>query len=147
MPTALATAYVREWMIGSPPVITPRTTIATALRLLREHTLPALPVCEAGRLRGLVSERALLRLTPSEVTTLDVYELRESSTGSPSLASPSRCPIPSVPTPPWRRRRQCSCGRAGRWSPSWRARIWWACSRTLAVLAAAIGHAAPASTS
>jgi acetoin utilization protein AcuB len=67
---------VREWTVGSP-VITPRTTISTALRLLREHSLPALPVWEEGRLAGLVDEKALLRLTPSEATTLDVYELRE----------------------------------------------------------------------
>jgi acetoin utilization protein AcuB len=65
---------VREWMIASPPA--PRTTVATALRLLREHRLPALPVWAGDRLRGLVTEKALLRLTPSEVTTLDVYELR-----------------------------------------------------------------------
>ena len=73
----LSTARVRDWMISSVPVITQQTTIATALRLLREHGLPALPVVSGGRLAGLVDEKALLRLTPSEATTLDVYELRE----------------------------------------------------------------------
>ncbi len=77
MDTDLCTTRVRDWMIPSPPVVTPRTTIATALRLLREHDLPALPVCDGGRIQGLVDEKALLRLTPSEATTLDVYELRE----------------------------------------------------------------------
>jgi acetoin utilization protein AcuB len=67
---------VREWMIASP-VITPRTTIATALRLLREHGLSALPVWDRGRLVGMAYETDLLRMTPSEATTLDVYELRE----------------------------------------------------------------------
>jgi acetoin utilization protein AcuB len=69
------TASVRNSMIFSP-VITPRTTVATALRLLREHDTAALPVCEGDRLLGLVRETGLLRLTPSDVTTLDVYELR-----------------------------------------------------------------------
>ena len=67
---------VRSGMISSP-VITPRTTVATALRLLREHDVAALPVCDGGRFVGLVRENGLLRLTPSEVATLDVYELRD----------------------------------------------------------------------
>jgi acetoin utilization protein AcuB len=70
------TPSVRDRMVASP-VITPRTTVATALRLLREHELPALPVSDGERFVGLVRETALLRLTPSEVTTLDVYELRD----------------------------------------------------------------------
>jgi len=69
------TASVRSSTIFSP-VITPRTTVATALRLLREHETKALPVCDADRFVGLVNETGLLRLTPSDVTTLDVYELR-----------------------------------------------------------------------
>jgi acetoin utilization protein AcuB len=76
MSTDLATTPVRDRMIPSPPTETPQTTVAAALRLLREHHLPALPVCEGGRVRGVVDEKALLRLTPSEATTLDVYELR-----------------------------------------------------------------------
>lgn len=67
---------VRSSMISSP-IITPRTTVATALRLLREHGVAALPVCDAGRFVGLVDEKGLLRLTPSELATLDVYELRD----------------------------------------------------------------------
>lgn len=72
----LRQAWVCDWMAGAAPVITPRTTVATALRLIREHRVPALPVCQGERFLGLVDEKALLRLTPSEATTLDVYELR-----------------------------------------------------------------------
>jgi acetoin utilization protein AcuB len=73
----------REWtrveqrMMAPVPAITPRTSVATALRLLREHRAPALPVSDGPRFIGLVDEKALLRLTPSDATTLDVYELRE----------------------------------------------------------------------
>jgi acetoin utilization protein AcuB len=70
-------SHVREWMVSSVPVITPRTTVATALRLLREHKVPALPVVADGRLLGLVDEKEMLRYTPSEATTLDVYELHD----------------------------------------------------------------------
>ncbi len=66
---------VRDWVLFDVPVITPRTTVATALRLLREHALPALPVRDGERVAGVVDERGLLRLTPSEATTLDAYEL------------------------------------------------------------------------
>lgn len=72
----IRTASVRNSTVASP-VITPRTTVATALRLLREHGLRALPVSDGDRLLGLVRETGLLRLTPSDVTTLDVYELRD----------------------------------------------------------------------
>ncbi|MBI4277535.1 MAG: CBS domain-containing protein [Armatimonadetes bacterium] len=69
----LGEARSRDWMVATP-IVTPRTTVATALRLIREQGLPALPVCEGSRFLGLVTEKALLRLTPSEATTLDVYE-------------------------------------------------------------------------
>jgi acetoin utilization protein AcuB len=77
MAVDLKETRVRDWMEASLPVVTPRTNVATALRLLREHRIPALPVCDAERFVGLIDEKALLRLTPSEATTLDIYELRE----------------------------------------------------------------------
>ncbi len=73
----LRTSHVRTWMAPPAPVITPRTTVATALRLLREHKVTTLPVVDGTWFIGLADDRALLRLTPSEATTLDVYELRE----------------------------------------------------------------------
>ena len=73
----LRSTRVSDCMTASVAVITPRTTVATALRLLREQGLPALPVRDENGLVGLVDEKALLRLTPSEATTLDVYELHD----------------------------------------------------------------------
>ncbi len=73
----LNSARVRDWMAAPLPAITPRTTVATALRLLREHCVAAVPVLDGTRVVGLVDEKSLLRFTPSEATTLDVYELRE----------------------------------------------------------------------
>ena len=69
-------ARVREGMVSSP-VITPRTSVRTALRLLRENCVPALPVFDEGQFLGLVDEKSLLRLSPSEATTLDVWELHD----------------------------------------------------------------------
>ena len=73
----LGSAHVRSITITAVPVITPKTTVATALRLMREHGISTLPVCAEAGLLGLVSEKTLLRFTPSEATTLDVYELRD----------------------------------------------------------------------
>ncbi|HKV46397.1 MAG TPA: CBS domain-containing protein [bacterium] len=73
----LNSARTRDSMVTEIPLITSKTTVATALKLLREHKVPALPVMAEEGLLGLVDEKALLRLTPSEATTLDVYELRE----------------------------------------------------------------------
>lgn len=73
----LRSADVRSIMVSALPVITPKTTIATALRLMREHGISTLPVSSDAGLQGLVTEKALLRFTPSEATTLDVYELRD----------------------------------------------------------------------
>jgi acetoin utilization protein AcuB len=73
----LRSADIRSIMVSALPVITPKTTIATALRLMREHGISTLPVSSDAGLQGLVTEKTLLRFTPSEATTLDVYELRD----------------------------------------------------------------------
>ncbi len=88
----------RDRMIASP-VITPRTTVGTALRLVRENCLPALPVVDGDRFVGLVDEKALLRLTPSEATTLDAYELHEvlERLKVAKVTSPSRTVPPDAP--------------------------------------------------
>lgn len=50
-----------EIMLPHPPAVAPRTAAREALRLLRRHRLPALPVIGAGgRLAGMVTEAALL---------------------------------------------------------------------------------------
>jgi CBS domain-containing protein len=67
---------VRNWLSPAAPAVTGRTGVGTTLRLLRESGQVALPLVENGNLLGLVFEKDLLRLAPSEATTLDVYELR-----------------------------------------------------------------------
>jgi acetoin utilization protein AcuB len=60
------------------PVITvrPETPIQEALRLMRtEHFRRAPVVDEHGRLVGIVSERDLLHASPSEATSLSIWEI------------------------------------------------------------------------
>jgi CBS domain-containing protein len=55
------------WMLTSFPTITPSTRVSTAIRLLNEHALVALPVCDQGQFVGFVDDKAVLYCTPSEL--------------------------------------------------------------------------------
>lgn len=60
------------------PVITalPDMPIQEALNLMREKGIRRLPVVDSrGRLRGIVSDRDLLHASPSDATSLSVWEL------------------------------------------------------------------------
>lgn len=66
---------VSDWLDSATPVVSSRTTIQEALRLVRGHGFPALPVCEGGRFLGLVREKDLLKMTPSQATLLSRHEI------------------------------------------------------------------------
>lgn len=69
---------VRERM--SHPVITifPETTMQEALDLMRTERIRRLPVVnKKGRLLGIVTEADLDKASPSEATTLSIWEIRE----------------------------------------------------------------------
>jgi acetoin utilization protein AcuB len=60
------------------PVITalPDMPIQEAMNLMREKDIRRLPVVDSrGRLRGIVSDRDLLHASPSDATSLSVWEL------------------------------------------------------------------------
>jgi acetoin utilization protein AcuB len=66
---------VSEYMTLSAPVISLRTSVRDALRIVRGHGFSALPVCDKGRFLGLVREKDLLRMTPSQATLLSRHEI------------------------------------------------------------------------
>jgi acetoin utilization protein AcuB len=62
----------------SKPVITalPDMPIQEALNLMREKGIHRLPVVDSdGKLKGIVSDRDLLHASPSDATSLSVWEL------------------------------------------------------------------------
>lgn len=61
----------------SHPVIhiPPDTSIHDALQLMKREGIRRTPVVKKGKLVGIVSEKDLLNATPSQVTTLNVWEL------------------------------------------------------------------------
>jgi acetoin utilization protein AcuB len=64
----------------SHPVITayPDTTMEDALELMHNQQVRRLPVIDRqGKLSGIVSERVLLKASPSDATTLDRWEMKE----------------------------------------------------------------------
>lgn len=64
----------------SQPAITasPETSAAAAMKLIHAKRIRRLPVLDHdGRLIGIVSERDLLRASPSPATTLSVWEMNE----------------------------------------------------------------------
>ncbi len=48
---------VREVMTAEPATVTPTTSVAEAAQLLRQHDVGSLPVVDAGRLTGIVTDR------------------------------------------------------------------------------------------
>ena len=66
---------VRNWMQVRPLTITGDMLVSEAKRLLSENNLHALPVVEAGRLRGLVTRANLLRTAHFVLRTQSAAEL------------------------------------------------------------------------
>ncbi|MEX2501373.1 MAG: CBS domain-containing protein [Trueperaceae bacterium] len=66
---------VREWMTASPVTVHGDTPVMEAMQLLRDGGYRRLPVVDAERLVGIVTDRDLKEATPSSATTLSVYEL------------------------------------------------------------------------
>ena len=73
--TEILPARVRDLMTPAPLAISPETSVQEAYRLMQDQRMSHLPVCEDGRLVGLVSERDLLWVLPSPATSLAAHEL------------------------------------------------------------------------
>lgn len=67
--------FVGERM--SRPVVTipPDMPVPDALKLMQRESIRRLPVVEDGKLVGIVSDKDLLNASPSQATTLSVWEL------------------------------------------------------------------------
>lgn len=91
---------VADAMTPGPLTVTPRTSVAAALRLVRDNGIGHLPVVEHGRVVGVVRQERLLTLTPSEATTLSRHELLDTLSRltveravEPALTLPPRTPL------------------------------------------------------
>ena len=66
---------VKDRMTLNPYTVTPDTPINDAFAIMKDHNFRRLPVVKQGKLVGIVTEKELQRVTPSDATTLSVFEL------------------------------------------------------------------------
>mgnify|MGYP005855393281 CR=1 FL=1 len=67
--------FVKERMTANPITTTENTPIAEAGEILRKHSFSRLPVMKDDKLVGIITRDDLLKVSPSEATTLSVWEL------------------------------------------------------------------------
>lgn len=66
---------VSEWMTKDPRVVSSKTPVMEAMQMMRSGGYRRLPVVDGGALVGIVTDRDLRDATPSQATSLSVYEL------------------------------------------------------------------------
>jgi CBS domain-containing protein len=66
---------VREWMSPNPITITPKTSLGAANRLMKENNIRRLPVVQDGKLVGIVTLGDLREASPSDATSLSIFEI------------------------------------------------------------------------
>lgn len=67
--------FVRDQMIQDVVTVTPATSVPEALKTMQEHSIKRLPVMQNEKLVGIVTESALLKVSPSPATSLSIFEI------------------------------------------------------------------------
>lgn len=66
---------IKDRMTPHPITVPPEASIADAFSTMRDHGISRLPVMQKGKLLGMVTKNGLQRVTPSDATSLSVFEL------------------------------------------------------------------------
>lgn len=66
---------VKDKMTPHPITVSPDISISEAFSIMRDHGISRLPVMQKGKLLGIVTQNGLQRVTPSDATSLSVFEL------------------------------------------------------------------------
>ncbi len=66
---------VKDKMTPHPITVAPTISISEAFSIMRDHGISRLPVMQKGKLLGIVTKNGLQRVTPSDATSLSVFEL------------------------------------------------------------------------
>lgn len=66
---------VRDWMSSPVYSIAPNTPISTAHKIMKDKRVRRLPVLDNGRLVGIVTRGDVREASPSDATTLSIWEL------------------------------------------------------------------------
>jgi acetoin utilization protein AcuB len=71
----LATTLVKEWMTAPVISVRPFTSISTAHQIMKEKGIRRLPVVDDDGLVGMVTLGDVREASPSDATTLSIWEL------------------------------------------------------------------------
>ncbi len=66
---------VRDWMTPNPITIDPKTTLPEAHKLMKECHIRRLPVVDHGRVVGILTLGDIREASPSDATSLSIFEL------------------------------------------------------------------------
>jgi acetoin utilization protein AcuB len=66
---------VRDWMTNSVISVVPDTAISSAHQTMKEHGIRRVPVLEDDKLVGIVTIGDIREASPSDATTLSIWEL------------------------------------------------------------------------
>ena len=73
--------FVANRMTKHPVLVASTTTVDEAIQLLKKNNIRRLPVVDDGKLVGIVTDKDLMRVTPSAATTLAKYEINSLLSG------------------------------------------------------------------
>ncbi|MBQ7628605.1 MAG: CBS domain-containing protein, partial [Selenomonadaceae bacterium] len=68
--------FVAERMTKHPVSVTSNATIGDVDRLMKKHKFHRMIVIDNGKLVGYLSDRDIVRVTPSPATSLSKFEIR-----------------------------------------------------------------------
>lgn len=71
----LENVRVREWMTTPVVTVSPSTPISSAHQIMKQNSIRRLPVVEHDRLVGIVTVGDIREASPSDATTLSIWEL------------------------------------------------------------------------
>lgn len=67
--------YVKDWMTKNPVVLKPTDSVTEAFEVMKKGDFHRVPICEDGKLVGLITGSTLSDFAPSKATSLSVYEI------------------------------------------------------------------------
>jgi CBS domain-containing protein len=67
--------FVKDWMTRDLVVISSKTTLPEAYKLMKERHIRRLPVVDHDKLAGIVTLGDVREASPSDATSLSIYEL------------------------------------------------------------------------
>jgi acetoin utilization protein AcuB len=70
------TLFVRDFMLVSPVTVNMDSSVAEALNIMESRKIRQLPVVSGEKLVGMVTEKQILKVSPSPASSLNVFETR-----------------------------------------------------------------------